>query len=160
MTMSQPAKPGFLDRLRARYGWLDHVVRAYQRFSECNGGLLAAGLTYYTIFALFPLLMVGFAAVGFVLSRRPELMDEITNHIRAAVPSDLGNQLIELMKSAIRARGSVGVIGLITAAWAGLNWMSHLRAALTEMWWSSNSTRGVTRVPSCPICWRYWGPSW
>jgi membrane protein len=110
-------------------------VRAYRRFGDCNGSLLAAGLSYYTIFALFPLLMVGFAVTGFVLSSRPELLDEITHHIRAAVPSDLGNQLIKLMKSAIRARGSVGVIGLTTAAWAGLTWMSHLRAALTEMWW-------------------------
>ena len=110
-------------------------MRAYQRFDECNGGFLAAGLTYYTIFALFPLLMVGFAAVGFVLSSHPELLGEITSHIRTAVPSDLGNQLIELMNSAIRARASVGVIGLTTAAWAGLTWISHLRTALTEMWW-------------------------
>ena len=59
--MSEPAKTGVLARLRARYGWLDHVIRAYQRFDEHNGGFFAAGLTYYTIFALFPLLMVGFA---------------------------------------------------------------------------------------------------
>ncbi len=69
---------------------------------------LAAGLTYYTIFRVISLADGWFRAVGFVLSRRPELMDEIDNHIRAAVPSDLGNQLIELMNSAIgRARPSV-----------------------------------------------------
>jgi membrane protein len=39
------------------------------------------------------------------------------------------------MNSAIDARASVGVIGLAAAAWAGLGWMSHLRQALTEMWW-------------------------
>ena len=61
--MNEPAKPGVLDRLRARFGWFDHIMRAYQRFDECNGGFFAAGLTYYTIFALFPVLMVGFAVV-------------------------------------------------------------------------------------------------
>jgi membrane protein len=132
--MSEPAKPGILDRLRARYGWFDHIMRAYQRFDDRNGGFFAAGLTYYTIFALFPLLMVGFAVVGFALSRRPELLRDIDDHIRAAVPSELGQQLIELMNSAIRERTSVGVIGLATSAWAGLGWMSHLRQALTEMW--------------------------
>ena len=147
LTTSEPAKPGFFDRLRARFGWLDHVVRAYQRFDECNGGFFAAGLTYYTIFALFPLLMVSFAAAGFVLSSRPELLGEITNHIRAAVPSDLGNQLIVLMNSAIRARASVGVIGLTTAAWAGLSWVSHLRTALTEVWWEQRvDSRGFVRT--------------
>ena len=133
--MTEPATPGFLDRLRARFGWLDHVIRAYQRFDERNGSFFAAGLTYYTIFALFPLLMVGFAAVGFTLSRHPQLLSTIDNRIRAEVPGGLGQQLIDLMNSAIDARASVGVIGLLTAAWAGLSFMSHLRQALTEMWW-------------------------
>jgi membrane protein len=132
--MSEPAKAGTLDRLRARFGWLDHVIRAYQRFDERNGGFFAAGLTYYTIFALFPLLMVGFAACGFVLAERPELLKTIDDHIRAQVTGTLGQQLQELMNSAIDARTSVGVIGLATAVWAGLGWISHLRLALTEMW--------------------------
>jgi membrane protein len=133
--MSEPAKPGVLDRLRARFGWFDHVMRAYARFDERNGGFYAAGLSYYTIFALFPLLMVGFAAFGFALSRRPALLATIDDHIRSSVSGALGQQLIDLMNSAIDARTSVGVIGLATAAWAGLGWISHLRAALTEMWW-------------------------
>ena len=145
--MSEPAKAGILDRLRARFGWFDHIIRAYQRFDDQNGGFFAAGLSYYTIFALFPLLMVGFAVVGFALSRRPELLSQIDNQIRAAVPSALGQELIELMNSAIRARTSVGVIGLATAAWAGLSWMSHLRQALTEMWWEQQpDSRGYMRT--------------
>jgi membrane protein len=133
--MSEPAEPGILDRLRTRFAWLDHVMRAYQRFDERNGGFYAAGLTYYTIFALFPLLMVGFAVFGVVLSRRPQLLATIDDQIRTAVSGALGQQLVDLMNSAIDARASVGVIGLATAAWAGLGWISHLRAALTEMWW-------------------------
>ena len=39
--------------------------------------------------------MVGFAVVGFALSRRPELLNEIDNHIRAEVPSQFGQQLID-----------------------------------------------------------------
>jgi membrane protein len=133
--MSEPAKAGLLDRLRARYGWLDHVIRAYQRFDERNGGFFAAGLTYYTIFALFPLLMVGFAVCGFVLARHPQLLNTIDDHIRSQVSGSFGQQLQGLMNSAIDARTSVGVIGLATAVWAGLGWISHLRLALTEMWW-------------------------
>jgi membrane protein len=133
--MTEPAEPGFLDRLRARFGWFDHVMRAYERFDDRNGSFFAAGLTYYTIFALFPLLMVSFAVVGFMLSRRPELLRAIDDHIRSSVSGALGQQLVDLMNSAIDARTSVGVIGLATAAWAGLGWMSHLRAAVTEMWW-------------------------
>ena len=74
--MTEPAKPGVLDRLRARYGWFDHAMRAQERYNDSKGDFYAAGITYFTIFALFPLLMVGFAAGGFVLASRPELLDD------------------------------------------------------------------------------------
>lgn len=132
--MGEPGRPSLLDRLRARYAHFDHLMRAYRRFDDRNGGFFAAGLTYYTIFALFPLLMIGFAVSGFVLARRPRLLGTIDDHIRSQVSGPLGDQMLDLMNSAIDARTSVGVIGLTTAIWAGLGWISHLRTALTEMW--------------------------
>lgn len=133
-------------RLRARFEWLDHLVRAYQHFDERNGGFLAAALSYYTIFALFPLLMVSFAVVGFVLSRRPDLLATIDDHIRSTVEGALGQQLVNLMDSAINARTSVGLIGLATAAWVGLSWMSRLRVAVTAMWdQGHHDSRGFLR---------------
>src|SRR6478736_7295263 len=67
----KPAKPGVLDRLRARYGWFDHVMRAQERYQDSKGDFYAAGITYFTIFSLFPMLMVGFAIAGFVLANQP-----------------------------------------------------------------------------------------
>lgn len=127
-------KPGILDRLRARMPWFDHVMRAQERYTDCKGDFFAAGITYFTIFALFPLLMVGFAAGGFVLASRPDLLDQVEDRIRATFSGDLGRQLIQLMDSAIDSRASVGIIGLVTAAWAGLGWMANLREALSQMW--------------------------
>jgi len=114
--------------------WFDHVIRAQQRYSNCDGDFYAAAITYFTIFALFPLLMVGFAAAGFVLASQPQLLAQIKNQIDVAIGGDLGQQLIQLMDSAIDSRASVGIIGLATAAWAGLSWMNNLREALSQMW--------------------------
>ena len=130
----EPAKPGMMDRVRARYGWFDHVMRAQERYRDSKGDFYAAGITYFTIFALFPLLMVGFAAAGFVLAGNPELLAEITAQIKSKVSGDFGDQLVDLMDSAIESRTSVGIIGLATAAWAGLGWMANLREALSQMW--------------------------
>jgi membrane protein len=132
--MTEPAKPGIVDRLRARYGWFDHVMRAQERYQDSKGDFYAAGITYFTVFALFPLLMLGFAAAGFVLASNPELLAEITAQIKSKVSGDFGDQLVALMESAIDSRTSVGIIGLATAAWAGLGWMANLREALSQMW--------------------------
>lgn len=144
--MSEPDRPGILDRLRARYGWFDHVMLANERFDECKGNYFAAGLTYYTIFALFPLLMVSFAVGGFVLSRRPDILHQIDNKVRASVPGNLGQQVIDLMNSAIDSRASVGIIGLATAGWAGLSWMANLREALSAMWKQRAEPPGFIRT--------------
>lgn len=133
-TADPEEKPGFLDRLRARMPWFDHVMRAQGRYNDCKGDFYAAGITYFTIFALFPLLMVGFAIAGFVLASQPELLDDVEGRIRTTFSGDLGQQIITLMDSAIESRSTVGVIGLATAAWAGLGWMANLREALSQMW--------------------------
>jgi membrane protein len=132
--MTEPAKPGFLDRLRARFGWFDHVMRAQERYQNCKGDFYAAGITYFTIFALFPLLMVAFSIAGFILVGEPGLLAEITAKIKSTVSGEYGDQLVELMQRAIDSRTSVGIIGLATAAWAGLGWMANLREALSQMW--------------------------
>ena len=132
--MTEPAKPGVLDRLKARYPWFDRIMTAQARYNDSKGDFYAAGITYFTIFALFPLLMVGFAAGGFVLNSRPDLLNVVEDKIKGTVSGDLGQQLIQLMDQAIDARTSIGLIGLATAAWAGLGWMANLREALSQMW--------------------------
>ena len=109
-------------------------MRAQQRYDSANGDFSAAAVTYYSIFALFPLLMVGFAVVGFMLASRPAVLAEIDNKVKATISGDFAQQLLSLIDAAIASRTSVGLIGLGTALWAGLTWMSHLRSALSQMW--------------------------
>jgi membrane protein len=129
-----PAEPGVVDRLRVRFPLFDRVMTAQERYTDSKGDFYAAGITYFTIFALFPLLMVGFAAAGFVLSRDQDLLTQVTNYIKGSVSGDLGQSIVKLMDAAIEQRTSVGLIGLATAAWAGLGWMANLREALSQMW--------------------------
>ncbi|MFI9506506.1 inner membrane protein YhjD [Nocardia sp. NPDC052566] len=114
--------------------WLDHVVRAAGRYQRQRGDFYAAGITYFTVLSLFPLLMVGFAIAGFVLSRHPDLLIELQKKIVENIPGSLGGQLNDLIDQAVDSRTSVGVIGLLVGAWAGLGWIANLRAALTEQW--------------------------
>lgn len=143
---SDSDKPGILARLRARYPWFDHVMRAQERYRDAKGDFFAAGITYFTVFALFPLLMVTFAIGGFVLSRQPHLLSEIDNRIKQTVSADFGRQLVELIDRAIQSRTSVGIIGLGAALWAGLGWMANLREALSAMWEQRQNRGGFLRT--------------
>ena len=115
------------------------MLGAHRHYQDARGDFYAAAITYFTVFAMWPLLMVGFAAVGFVLAGRPALLAEIDARVKSAVSGDLGPQLISLMDAAIDSRTSVGVTGLAVGLWAGLGWMSNLREALSDMWAQSDS---------------------
>jgi membrane protein len=110
------------------------VMCAQERYQSARGDFFAAGITYFTVFALFPLAMVGFAGVGFVLARRPDVVADIEDRIKRSVSGEFGHQLVKLMDAAISSRTSLGIVGLAVAAWVGLGWMANLRQALTVMW--------------------------
>ncbi|MET8654174.1 MULTISPECIES: inner membrane protein YhjD [Nocardia] len=120
-------------RVQAR-PWLDHMIRAGGRYQRQRGDYYAAGITYFTVLSLFPLLMVAFAVAGFILSSHPSLLVEMQEKIVENIPGSLGEQINELIDQAIKSRGTVGLLGLLGAAYAGLGWMANLRAALTEQW--------------------------
>ncbi|ORI18120.1 inner membrane protein YhjD [Rhodococcus sp. 1168] len=137
-----PDFTAILQARRDKWPWLDHTVRAAQRYQAQMGDYYAAGMTYFSVLALFPLLMVAFAVAGFVLVGHPEWLDEITAQISESIPGSLGETVNSLIESAIESRASVGIIGLLGALYAGLGWVAKLRAALTAMWESQREQGG------------------
>ncbi|MFE3545090.1 inner membrane protein YhjD [Nocardia sp. NPDC059177] len=121
-----------------RRPWLDHLVRAGGRFQDSRGNFFAAGITYFTVLSLFPLLMVAFSAAGFVLAGHPEWLAELQDKVVETVPGSFGDQINDLIDQAIRSRGTVGVLGLLVGLYTGLGWIANLRAALTEQWASKS----------------------
>ncbi|MEV6771452.1 inner membrane protein YhjD [Nocardia sp. NPDC051030] len=124
----------WIEREIQKRHWLDHLVRAGGRYQRQRGDYYAAGITYFTVLSLFPLLMVGFAAAGFVLSRDPHLLTEMQKKIVENIPGSAGEQINDLITQAVNSRTGVGAIGLAAGAYAGLGWIANLRAALTEQW--------------------------
>lgn len=123
-----------LQERRQKWPWFDHTVRAASRYQAQKGDYYAAGMTYFSVLALFPLLMVAFAAAGFVLVGHPEWLDQIRDQIAQNVPGSLGDTINDLIDTAVESRTSVGIIGLLGALYAGLGWIANLREALTAMW--------------------------
>jgi membrane protein len=48
----QSTTPSRLERLRRRHPWLDHLVRAEERYTDRHGDHYAAGITYFSVRAL------------------------------------------------------------------------------------------------------------
>ena len=128
-------RPSRLTLLRRRYEWLDRLIRAFSRYQSQYGDYYAAAITYFSVLALVPLLMIAFAAAGFVLGNNPELLDQLRRSITEAIPNPQMSALLnQVVAQAIEQAGAVGIIGLLVALYSGLGWMTNLREALTAQW--------------------------
>jgi membrane protein len=146
-TDEQPdEQPGMLERYRQRYPWLDHVVRAGQAYTSNNGDHYAAGITYFSVLSLVPLLMIAFAVAAFVLAGNQALLTELKTQIAQAAPPGLGRTLSSVIDQAIESRSSVGVLGLLAALYSGLGWMGSLRDALSAQWAQPPASAGFLRT--------------
>lgn len=118
---------------RTRWRWLDHALRTQERYTQRRGNLYAASITFTGILSLVPIIMVAFAIAGFVLVGQPDLIDQLKDAVVKELPGELGTQLEAVIDSAIGSRTTVGVIGLLGAAFTGIGWMSGVRSGMTEM---------------------------
>jgi membrane protein len=126
--------PSKFEQLRARYPWLDHLVRAGTRYTERHGDHYAAAVTFFSVLSLVPLLMIAFAVAGYVLFFNPDLLRQLQDNIAANVPPNLAPTINGIVSEAVENRNTVIGFGLVGALYTGIGWMSNLREALSEQW--------------------------
>ncbi|MFW9244072.1 YhjD/YihY/BrkB family envelope integrity protein [Corynebacterium striatum] len=135
--------PGPVDKVRERSPFVDHIMRMLGRYGEQGGNQFSAGITYFSVLAIFPLFMLAVAGAATVLATRPDLMQQVQDQIANSVSGDLGDSLNELLETAIAQRGAMYGIGGLTTLWSGLGWMNNLRIGISAMWDKDpNETQG------------------
>jgi membrane protein len=110
------------------------LARAWERLRVTNGNLYAAAITYFSLLALFPLLLLAVSVLGFVLHSNPDTLQTLFDKIAKNIPGQVGRTLTDSINAAINARASLGLVGLGGVLLTGLGWIGNLRAALDAVW--------------------------
>lgn len=127
-------KPSAVEKLRATQPWFDHIMLMNERYTERGGNHFAAGITYFSVLSLIPLLMLVLAIAAMVLAGNEDLLGELVDTIRNSVTGELGDTLTDILNTAIDQRGSIFSVGLLLTLWTGLGWIGNLRLGISEMW--------------------------
>jgi membrane protein len=128
---------------KRRWGWLDHVTQAWAAYKAHHGDLFAAAVTFFSFLSLFPLVLLGVSAAGFVLRAHPSLETDLFTSIENNVPGSFGTTLKDSIDAAIKARAGVGVVGLVGVLFTGLGWVSNLRSATEGVWGQEPAKRSM-----------------
>lgn len=127
-------------------GWKDVLRRAWKRSGEDNMGIIAGGVTYGVLLALFPGLAALVSVYG-LISDPAELQQQI-NAMSGLIPAE-AQKLIgaELQQLTAHPKGALGigvVVGFLIALWSASRGVSALITAV-NIAYEEKETRGFIK---------------
>ena len=119
-----------LDGVQRRRAVLGFPLAVSRKYADDQGGYLAATITYYCFFSIFPLLLVFTTLLGFALHGNPHLQARIVNSALAQFPV-IGHQL---GTHSLQGSGLALGLGLAAALWAGMGAVLAAENAMDQLW--------------------------
>jgi membrane protein len=128
------------DRIRQLYQRADRISGnrlniikdAIETFNITHANQAAAGLAYFVIFSLFPLLLVFISAGSFFLSSE-EVYLKVTQLVQQNVPGSY-EWIDENLRHVLEQRGAVGILGIATLLWAASGGFMSLAYNINLAW--------------------------
>lgn len=93
------------------------IVRTVQGLGAHDGSHMAAGVAYYAILSLFPLLL-GLIAIMGVFLPSEDMQQELFDFFRRNLPGQV-DVLEDNIDSVIRYRGAIGAVSIVLLLWSG-----------------------------------------
>jgi len=118
------------DAFQQRHRTLGFPLAVFQKYGEDQGGYLAATISYYAFFSIFPLLLVFTTILGYVL-------DQNSGAYKSLVDSALGQFPVigrQLHTHTLSGSGPALAIGVVAALWAGMGVFMAAQNAMNHVW--------------------------
>ena len=121
------------------------AFRAWTRFGNARGNLLASGIAFYGFFSIFPAVAIAAVIFGFVLRGHPELIASVGDSLNQTLPNFVrtaGNPggLVELKAPAVSVLTVGGLAAVVGLLLSGVGWVGAMRDGI----------RAVFGVPGSP----------
>lgn len=115
-------------------------VRVWRHFLDKNGFLLAAGMAYQALFAVFAALYVGFTVVVLWFGAQPNTLDALSTIVNTVIPGLIGeNGAVSVEELGLAATSSTevltwaGVIALGGLIWTAIGWVTFSRMSVRSV---------------------------
>jgi membrane protein len=122
----------WVDRLRVRYRWIDIGVTVQRRFGEERGANLAAAISMRGFLALFPVLVLAIAVVGFIGGDPPTVAENIIHEL--GLSGSAADTITEAVETAQDTKVASSIIGIVGLLWTGTGLAASLTAAWIQTW--------------------------
>ena len=116
-------------------------VRVWRHFLQHNGFLLAAGVSYQALFAIFAAIYLAFAIAGLWLGGSSMAVDRVIDFINMYIPNLIKTQggvftpaqVQEIAANTTGVLSITGLIALVTVIWTAIGWVTFSRRATRDI---------------------------
>ncbi|HEX2995965.1 MAG TPA: YihY/virulence factor BrkB family protein [Anaerolineales bacterium] len=111
---------------------LDILKHAIGTFTERQAAQASAGLAYYALFSIFPLLLV-FVAVGSYFLDRRQVFEAVTQFVQEVLPMSkeaINENLLDILE----ARRTAGIVSIVTLLWSASGMFTNLAYNINLAW--------------------------
>ena len=109
------------------------VVHTISEYGDDNCSQMAAAISYYVLFSIFPLLIFSVGVLGLLL-RDSGLQQDLVNVVLDYIPLDQQagrNDVTQAIRDVANVgSGALGLLGLLGMAWSGSNMFGVIRRSL------------------------------
>lgn len=133
---------GMIDRIRSRLSPLKErllnipaivlIVRVIHELGDDDASHMAAGVAYYAVLSLFPLVLGLIAILGIFLPAET-LQEEILDFFERNLPGAI-DVLEQNIEDVIRLRGAIGAISLILLLWSASTMFGAISRTINRAW--------------------------
>jgi membrane protein len=116
------------DRYQQRHKAWAIPMAVIRKFGNDQAGNLAALLSYYAFFSIFPLLLVFTTILGFVLQGNNSLYHDVQNSVLGHFPG------FDLKTHALSGSVTALIIGVLGSLWGGLGVTNAAQNAFDRVW--------------------------
>lgn len=126
-------------------GWKDIAKRTAKEVKQDQVPLLAAGVAFYTLLALFPAIIAGVSIYGLVADPQTvrDQIDRLAQQLSPETATILTQQIRQVTGGAGGALGVATVIGILTALWSASSGMKALITGVNLAYDESESRKFV-----------------
>jgi membrane protein len=125
---------GRLYRFLSDNRWTRFPWAVVQTFSKAEGALLSGSMAYYTFLSLLPLVMVAAFLIATFASPDLDTRAAVAEALNQAFPGVGADIFEEVINQVVQNRAALGVVGLLSVAYAGSGFVGSMTACMNRMW--------------------------
>jgi membrane protein len=123
---------GRVDEYQRRHSWLGFPLAVIYKYFDDRGPYLAALVSYYAFVSLFPLLLLLYSVLGFVLQGHPGVRQDLEHSVLHNFPV-IGSRLSQHIVT-FQGSGAALAIGIVGTLYGGLGAMQAAQVGFNQIY--------------------------